>query len=234
VAGGGDDGDGAENGGELALVFAGQNDGADHGDGVERVGEGHQRGVQQWGNAANDFKSDESGEHENVKAGDQVQLHLCPSFGGQGWQLEKFAEAGVDHFAGLREQRVANDFVGGVELQLAIFDEVDEEGGKVARIHLTRVIRHGAGEIEPADDGDAVDVDFFSGLGELAIAAAFRSEIDDYRARRHARDHFLGDQHRRGFAGNHRGSDDHVAFGHHCAEQFALAAVKIFALRARV
>src|SRR4029077_2984716 len=233
VAGGGDNGDGAKNRGELALVFAGQNDGADHGDGVERVGEGHQRGVQQRGNAANDFKSDESGEHENVKAGDQVQLHLCPSFGGQGWQLEKFAEAGVDHFAGLREQRVANDFVGGVELQLAIFDEVDEEGGEVARVHLTRVIGHGAGEIEPADDGDAVDVDFFSGLGDFAIAAALGSEVDDYRTGGHARDHFLGDQHGRGLAGDDRGGDDHVAFGDDFAEQFALATVKIFALRAR-
>src|SRR5229473_5241571 len=76
VAGGGDDGDGAENRGEIALVFAGENDSANYGDGVQRVGEGHQRGVQQRGYAANDFKSDEGGEHENVQAGDQVQLHV--------------------------------------------------------------------------------------------------------------------------------------------------------------
>src|SRR5467141_2387480 len=162
------------------------------------------------------------------------QLHLCPSLGGQHGQFKKFAEAGVDPCAGVREDRVANDFVGGVELQLAVFDKVDQERGEVARVHLTGVIGHGAGEIEPADDGDAVDADFFSGLGELAIAAAFRSEIDDYGTRRHAGDHFFGDQHRRGLAGNHGGGDDHVAFGDHFAEQLALLAVKIFTLRARV
>src|ERR1700686_948117 len=78
VAGGGDDGDGAEDGGELAFMFAGENDGADYGDGVERVGEGHQRRVEKRGDAANNFKSDKSGERENVEAGDQVQLHLSP------------------------------------------------------------------------------------------------------------------------------------------------------------
>src|SRR6266851_4326102 len=104
------------------------------------------------------------------------QLHLCASLGGQHGQLKKFAEAGVDHFAGLREEGVANDFVGGVELEFSIFHKVDQESGEIARVHLTRVIGHGAGQIEPADDGDAVDADFFSGLGELAIAAALGSE----------------------------------------------------------
>ena len=65
----------AENGGEIGFVFAGQDDGADDGDGVERVGEGHQRSVQQRRDAADDFKADECGQHENVKAGEQVQLH---------------------------------------------------------------------------------------------------------------------------------------------------------------
>src|SRR6267378_4516262 len=133
------------------------------------------------------------------------QLHLCASLGGQHGQLKKFAEAGVDHFAGVREERVANDFVGGVELQLAVFDEVEQEGSEIARVHLTRVIRHGAGQIEPADDGDAVDADFFSSLGELAIAAALGSEVYDYRTRRHAGDHFFGDQHRRSLTGDDRG-----------------------------
>src|SRR5260221_14173926 len=86
------------------------------------------------------------------------------------------------------------------------------------RVHLTRVIGHGAGEIEPADDSDTVDADFFSGLGELAIAAALGSEVDNYGARRHAGDHFLGDQHGRGFARDDGGGDDHIAFRDHPSE----------------
>src|SRR5260221_430311 len=133
---------------------------------------------------------------------------LCPSLGGQGWQLEKFAEASVDDFAGLSEEGVANDFVAGVELGLAVFDEEEKEGGEVARVHLAGVIGHGAGEVVPADDGDAVDADFFSPLGELAIAAALGSEVDDYGAGGHAGDHFLGDEHGRGFAGDDGGGDE--------------------------
>src|SRR5580698_10331597 len=75
VAGGGDDGDGAEDGGEIGFVFTGENDGADNGDGVERVGERHQRRVKQRRDAANDFESDECGQHENVEACEQIQLH---------------------------------------------------------------------------------------------------------------------------------------------------------------
>src|SRR5271155_31775 len=75
VAGGGDDGEGAEDGGESAAMFAGEDDGADDGDGVERVGEGHERGVQQRSDLADDFKTNESGEHENVEAGEQIHLH---------------------------------------------------------------------------------------------------------------------------------------------------------------
>src|SRR6202040_2393216 len=136
VAGGGDDGDGAENRREIGFVFASENDGADDRDGVEGIGEGHERSVEKRGDAANDFKSDESSERENVEAGDQVQLHLCASLGGQHGQLEKFAEADVDDFAGLSEERIANDLVGGVELEFSVFDEVKKEGGQVARVHL--------------------------------------------------------------------------------------------------
>ena len=74
VAGGGDDGDGAENRGEIGLVFTGQDDGADDGDGVEGVGQRHQRRVKQRRDAADDFESDECGQHENVKAGEQIHF----------------------------------------------------------------------------------------------------------------------------------------------------------------
>src|SRR5260370_40610653 len=59
----------------MRVVFTCENDGADDGDGVERVGQGHQGCVQQRGNAADDFKSDKRSQHENVEAGKQIQLH---------------------------------------------------------------------------------------------------------------------------------------------------------------
>src|SRR5260370_37514618 len=93
-------------------------------------------------------------------------------------------------------------------------------------------MRHGAGEIEPTDDGDAVDADFFSALGEFAIAAAFGGEIDDYRTGSHAGDHFLGDENGSGFAGDDGGRDDGVTFGSNFAEEYALGAVGIFSLEA--
>jgi hypothetical protein len=56
-------------------MFAREDDGADHGDGVESVGKGHEWSVQQRSDLADDFKTYESGQHENVKAGEQVHLH---------------------------------------------------------------------------------------------------------------------------------------------------------------
>ncbi len=76
VAGGGDDGDGAEDRGEIGFVFTGEDDGADDGDGVESVGERHQWRVKQRRDAADDFESDECGQHEDVKASEQIQLHF--------------------------------------------------------------------------------------------------------------------------------------------------------------
>ena len=55
--------------------------------------------------------------------------------------------------------------------------------------------------------------------------------IHDDRARRHARNHFLGYQNRRFFAGNHGGSHDDVAFGDYFAKKFALLFVELFTLR---
>src|SRR5258708_704163 len=59
----------------MGVVFTCKNDGADNSDGIERVGQRHQGGVQKRGNAAYDFKSDKRGQHENVEAGKQIQLH---------------------------------------------------------------------------------------------------------------------------------------------------------------
>src|SRR5208282_1664233 len=78
VAGGGDDGDESEDGGELAFMPAHEHDGTDDRDRVQGVGERHQGCVQQGRNPANHFKSDEAGEHKNKKRVDQVgsAVHL--------------------------------------------------------------------------------------------------------------------------------------------------------------
>ena len=106
--------------------------------------------------------------------------------------------------------------------------------GDIARVHLAGVVGNGAGEIVPADDGDAVRYDFFAGLSELAISAAFGGEVNYYGTWRHALDHVGGDEQRRFCSGNHGGGNDDVAFGDYFAEKFALAAVEVFILGARV
>src|SRR5580704_6374349 len=75
IAGCGDDGDGAKDGGEPALAFANQNDRAHDRDRVQCVGQRHQRRVQQRRNPANHFESDESCQHEDVKAGQEIHFH---------------------------------------------------------------------------------------------------------------------------------------------------------------
>src|SRR5712692_522902 len=59
----------------MRVVLTGKNNGADHGDGIERVGQRHQGCVQKRRNTPYDFESDKRGQHENVEAGEQIQLH---------------------------------------------------------------------------------------------------------------------------------------------------------------
>src|ERR1700677_481306 len=70
VAGGGDDGDEAEHGGERALALADQHNRADDGDGIEGVGERHEWRVQQGRNVADDLEADEAGQHEDEECVD--------------------------------------------------------------------------------------------------------------------------------------------------------------------
>src|ERR1700730_13924491 len=54
-----------------------KHDCADHGDGVKRVGQRHERRVKQWRDAADDFESDETRQHKNVQAIDNIR-HGAP------------------------------------------------------------------------------------------------------------------------------------------------------------
>src|ERR1700683_5502436 len=93
------------------------------------------------------------------------------------------------------------------------------------------MVRHAPGDVDPADDADAVLDHHFTRLGEFAVSAALGSQINYHGARRHARHHFPGDEHWRLLARNHGGGDHHITFRYHASEKFALAAVKVFSLR---
>src|SRR5207237_802858 len=81
IAGRGNDSNRSEHGGERILgacphlVLSGKDDCADYGDGIQRVGQRHQRSVQQRRDAADHLKPDERRQHKNVQAGNQIQLH---------------------------------------------------------------------------------------------------------------------------------------------------------------
>ncbi len=230
VAGGGDDGDDPKHGCESALLLAHQDNCADDGDGVESVGQRHERRMQQGRDVADDFESDEGRQHEYEKRVDQVGTHVLPrglkpqiiltiagaarsrapskqnsrnkarqplsACRSQGRQFEEFADAGVDYFTTTRDQGFADDFVLQVQLQLAVLHHVGEEGRDVARVHLTGVIGDAAGEVDGADDGDAVRRHGFSVARQFAVAAALGGQVDDHRAGRHSFDHLGRDQHR--------------------------------------
>src|SRR5947209_4334254 len=72
VAGRGNDGDHPEHGREAALPLADQYDRAHNGNGIKRVGERHQRRVQQRRDMADDLEADESCEHEYEEGVDEV------------------------------------------------------------------------------------------------------------------------------------------------------------------
>ena len=68
----------AEDGGEARLMASGDDDGADHDDGVERVGERHQRRVQQRRDALDQLEADEARQHEDVQIRDEIRRHAFP------------------------------------------------------------------------------------------------------------------------------------------------------------
>src|SRR5260370_18222954 len=57
------------------MVLTGHNNGSDYGAGMERIWQRHQGRVEKRGNAPYHFKSDKCGQHENVEAGEQIELH---------------------------------------------------------------------------------------------------------------------------------------------------------------
>ena len=107
---------------------------------------------------------------------------------------------------------------------------MEPEVRDIFAVHLAGVIRHGAGEVDGADDGNAM-LDICSPVrvsSQLPPRSAARSTMTEPGP---SGDHLLGDQHRRLLPGNHRGRDHNVALGNHLAQQFALALIERFVLR---
>src|SRR5215467_6497108 len=59
----------------------------------------------------------------------------------------QLADARMDDFAGVRHQRLADDFVFEVERELSVLDEVFEECRDVLRIHLAGVVGDGGWQV---------------------------------------------------------------------------------------
>ena len=91
----------------VRLVLARQDDGADHGDRVQRVGQRHQRRVQQRRNAlitSNPMNAASMNTYRLVIRSIVIAFASL-LLGHQRRQREEFAHPGVDHFAALRQQR---------------------------------------------------------------------------------------------------------------------------------
>src|SRR6267142_2824658 len=99
----------------------------------------------------------------------------------------------VFDLAAVREARLREYFIVPVDSQLALIDGGLEEVQQVARIHLAGVVGERGGQIDRADDFDALVHDSLAGAGELAVATLLGGDIHDHRARTHALDRRPGD-----------------------------------------
>ena len=110
-----------------------------------------------------------------------------------------------------RPDRLRQQLVVPVELQRAVLVEQQrDEVEDVAREHVAGVHRAAAGEVQRTRDGHAAVDDVVARLGEFAVAAGFRGQIDDDAAGLHAGDHRRADDLRRRAARYRGGGDDHV------------------------
>ena len=70
----------AEHGAERRLLLAGEQNRADDGDGRDRVGQRHQRRVQQPRDAPDDVEADERRQHEHEQPVEEIELHGPKSY----------------------------------------------------------------------------------------------------------------------------------------------------------
>ena len=96
----------------------------------------------------------------------------------------------------MSNQRLADDFVIQVELQLAVLDQVQKERGYIARVHLAGMIWNTAGQVNGADDGYSVLDHGFASSREFTVSATLGGQIEDDRTGRHFQNHLPGNQDR--------------------------------------
>src|SRR5215813_9022022 len=124
-------------------------------------------------------------------------------------------EAWMDNFAVTGHQRAPDELIVPVYFQslLLLVGHGLEESEKVFGVEPGRIDSNFSGEIERPGNRHALVCHHLVGLGELAIAAPFGGEIDNYRARFHALHHRRCDEARRRAARDECcGNDDVLAF----------------------
>src|ERR1700683_379230 len=95
-------------------------------------------------------------------------------------QLEELPHPRVYDFSAARDHRLANNLILQIKLELAIFHHVGKKRGDVAGIHLAGMVGNAAGQVDGADNRDAVFHNGFSHVSEFAIPATLGGEIDDH------------------------------------------------------
>ena len=100
------------------------------------VGACHERRVQEVRHLRDDVMPEKSGEHEDVESEQQFLRALRGSFG-----RDELADPGLHDFAPVGDDAALGDFLGEIDLERAIAEQVDDELLHVARVHLARVDR---------------------------------------------------------------------------------------------
>src|SRR5713226_690298 len=93
------------------------------------------------------------------------------------------------------------------------------------------MIRHLAGDIDPADDRNTVLDHCLAGTSQFAVASALCGQIKDHRARRHSFYHLAGHEYRGFLARYDSRGDNHIAPRDHATEKFTLPCVEVLILR---
>ena len=109
-----------------------------------------------------------------------------------------------------------------------LVDQCLDEGDKVLGVKLRGGGGNAAGNIQVADDLDAVDLDDLAGNRAFDIAAALHRQIDEDRTRTHARIHLARHQPWRGTTRNERRGDDDILLGNMVINQRRLLCLIFF------
>jgi hypothetical protein len=140
----------------------------------------------------------------------------------------------VHHCAALGHQRLLHDLVLAIQVEDPVLDEVLQKRRDILRVHLARVIRNRRRQIQRTENLHAVVHHGLAWPRQLAIPAALRRDVDDYRPRRHPRRHLRRDQNRSAPPRHRRRRDHDVLLRQYIAQRLPLLAIELLAHRLRV